>query len=279
MVDERLIEAIECCRGKSEDLALEEMALLAERLRGDKKLAEQFQRLQQLDAKIADAFPDVPVPDGLAERLVARLREEESAREKVATDKESSQPTLRRPNLRGPHRRTAWVAALLATAAAVLLVVRQDWFTAPEQPLTVGELRMAASDWYEPIQEKDDWRALPPPEGYAISPRVNLRARRWTHFSGAGDGIAYDLSPPGSRHGTYLLVVRSVVKGLVPNPPRKPLWTQGRGIAEWQSGELAYVLVVEGPIHRYRKILDTGVGPLARVQPRSPVKLRSDSPS
>ncbi len=71
--DERLIEAMEACRTESEDLSDPRLAFLAAELAVDPALREQFERLGRLDRAVGEAFGDVPVPEGLDRRILARL--------------------------------------------------------------------------------------------------------------------------------------------------------------------------------------------------------------
>ena len=72
---QRLWEAMESCRGGSDDLSDPQFADLAARLAEDPELRGQFQRLQQADGAIKAAFAEVPVPAGLADRVSRRLAE------------------------------------------------------------------------------------------------------------------------------------------------------------------------------------------------------------
>ena len=71
--DPRIREAMEACRPGSDDLEDPALVFLAEQLAADPKLGHVFERLQRLDGTVAEAFGDVPVPDGLADRITARL--------------------------------------------------------------------------------------------------------------------------------------------------------------------------------------------------------------
>ena len=72
--DAEIRDAIESCRPGSDDLGLPEMAPLAQALSADAALRASFNRIQRLDRRIVAATRDVPVPAGLAERVLARLQ-------------------------------------------------------------------------------------------------------------------------------------------------------------------------------------------------------------
>jgi hypothetical protein len=71
--DARIVEAVEACRPGSADVADPELAFLTAEMGVDRELEVIYERLQRIDARLAAAFHDVPVPGGLAERLLARL--------------------------------------------------------------------------------------------------------------------------------------------------------------------------------------------------------------
>ena len=79
--DERLLEALEACRPGSADLSDPALAHLAAEIAVDPALERLYERLQQIDARVAAAFQEVPVPAGLAERISERLAEAEHVRD------------------------------------------------------------------------------------------------------------------------------------------------------------------------------------------------------
>ena len=73
MDEPRIHEAIDACRPGGDDLQLPELQPLAARIQEDAELRERFEQLQALDRAIGREFCDVEVPDGLEERLLAKL--------------------------------------------------------------------------------------------------------------------------------------------------------------------------------------------------------------
>jgi hypothetical protein len=71
--DRRILEAIEVCRPGSNDLAEPALGFLAEKLATDASLRDLYERMQRVDARLAAAFRDVPVPERLAQRLLEHL--------------------------------------------------------------------------------------------------------------------------------------------------------------------------------------------------------------
>ena len=68
-----LADVLEACRPDRGDLEDPHFAPLADRLASDPELEERLRQMQHVDAVLGAAFHDVPVPDGLQERLLARL--------------------------------------------------------------------------------------------------------------------------------------------------------------------------------------------------------------
>ncbi len=72
-IDPRTLEALEACRPGSEDLSDPVMASLVSQMAASRELDDLYERLQKFDASLASAYQDVPVPEGLAERILAHL--------------------------------------------------------------------------------------------------------------------------------------------------------------------------------------------------------------
>ena len=81
MANERgIVEAIDACRPGSNDLDAPEMNDLARRLKEDRRIAAAFESLQRWDVRVGNAVGDVPVPEGLQARILARLMSAEPDR-------------------------------------------------------------------------------------------------------------------------------------------------------------------------------------------------------
>ena len=255
-LDPRILEAIEACRPGSEDPSDAEFAALADGMVANAELRTLYDKLKQTDVVLAEAFHDVPVPEGLADRIVDRLA---SARQTQLEDNaaESSPPIAKR----GRRLWRRWViGAALATAGSVAAFL--IWGT-PEERLTGEGVEWAA------IMLFDD-EGNPPPEGNPIAEKappgsyplggdvVSLPEIRWRRIDGeflGRRGVAYDLAPPGSPRAT-LYVVKCRVPGLRGSPPYNPARnSRNRCAAAWQSGGLLYVLVVDGGVGGYREVL------------------------
>jgi hypothetical protein len=258
---------MEACRPDGDDLAHPEMAPLAAQLAADPELETVFRRLQQADAPLGEAFGDVPVPDGLADRILARLAEGRAdspsdARPRAADPEgagygsppEEVEPagSLRRRWLLGG----VGVGAVAASVAIAFIVFRPGAPDLTESYVYQQAMDSFEQDWDEPGQLV---REAVPPGAFPADPEFNeLRFPesrwRWAKFLNR-KAVAYDLTPPGTRRAT-LYVVKCSVSGVAGLPPARPSHTTGnRSVAAWQTGEMLYVLVVEGGPRTYQNLL------------------------
>jgi hypothetical protein len=270
--DPRLLEAIEACRPGSEDASEPAMAFLAAGLAADPQLAELYQKIQKADGAVGEAFQDVPVPDGLAERILARLKTpagQGAPGEPAPPAGPTPDPIASAPPRRRMRRR--WLLAVgsvgaLAGAAALVAV-----FLFPRQPNRVyspAEIRQLASDLFEQQQDAFGTGPLvdaePPPGHLPYSADVVQRAqRRWRWVDLLERrGLAYDITLADGKRAT-LYVVRCQVGDLPRELPPRPAFTSGRrSTSAWQEGELLYVLVVDGNARTYHRFREPG-GPIA----------------
>jgi len=242
-------EKMEACRPGHDDLDNPELAGLAAEIAVRRDLENRFARLQRLDGALADAIQEVPVPDGLAGRLMAAL------------------PLAGEPAaFAHRHVRPWWFAAALAVAALVLVLV-SIWQSARSVPWTATAVLEEAVALFSnggqeagrPISDSSPPHALP------LSPAVHAWPQAsWHSISGFLDrnGVAYDLTSGRGTRAT-LYVVKRTVAGLPDEPPSRPaLGTGNCTAAAWQEGSLLYVLVVQGDATAYAEFLDLPRGPV-----------------
>ncbi len=151
--DERILEAIESCRPGSDDVADAGLAYLAAALAADPELDGLYQRTQQVDAVVAGCFRDVPVPEGLRQRLLDRLEAAETAEPGADDQPEAVACVDEQATRRGrlPSRR--WLlAGGLALGAALSIGVFCWLGMTTSDPLNVEMVQSEANlDDHEPF--------------------------------------------------------------------------------------------------------------------------------
>lgn len=278
--DSHIIEAMEACRPGSDDVGDPELAFLAAYLAANPELDETYERLQRLDGALTKAFQEVPVPEGLADRLLNQLSqsieapadalpaEAEPAQDDEVTREEPIAATA--PPKKPVSRRWLLVgAAGLALAGSLLLavVLQSDRTVFTEAQIAEMAIRFFDAESLSP----GDGRLVvesPPPKEFPISRMVFQHAQvRWravSQFLGQ-NGVAYELARPDGARAT-LYVTRQAGVGTPSTPPPQPvLTTHNRSVSAWQSGSLLYVLVVDGGPRLYRSYLDIPRGPVAAL--------------
>ncbi len=252
--DERILESLDVCRPGSDDVADPELAHLAAAMAADPQLEEIYERLQKTDAVLAGSIQDVPVPDGLAQRLTGQLA--------AASQKQVAARPKRKT------RRWLLIGGGSLTAAVVLLVAVVSFLTPPE-PIALAEVLERGIEFFN---EESPGTVYPlsenaPPSAYPFSSAVvEMPQTQWRRIRGflGGRGVAYDLSGPGGTTAT-LYVVRRRVADAPESPPLRPgLHTAGFSVSTWQSQSqgVLYVLVVRGNPTTYRGFLNLPRGPV-----------------
>ena len=291
---QRLWEAMESCRNGTDELRDPQFADLASRLAEDPELRGQFRRLQEADGAIKAGFTNLPLPAGLAERVLRCLAEaaptgsgergaesgeqmaESSGSAPGALDSIAAAAVIASPVMapdrpvplplptgRFSRRRLlVGIAATSAAAALFAVVWIQSHLPRHETPTSVLE---EAMDFFGKDSQPfgPSVSRVPPPADYPMSRDIarfqDIRWRYVEKFLG-GPAVAYDLPTVGGRATLY--VVRKNVPGLPSYPPDSPLSTGGMSAAAWQAGGTLYFLVVEGDAGTYSSYLDQSHGPL-----------------
>ena len=124
----RILEALEACRPGSDDVADPALEYLAAELDANPELEVLYGRLQRVDETLAAAFRDVPVPEGLQQRLLDRLAASRAAEAATADSTKAAEILAEDRQVAVPVRprriSRRWAAAGVAlTAAAIALVV------------------------------------------------------------------------------------------------------------------------------------------------------------
>ncbi len=222
-------------------------------------------RVAALDNALAGAMEQGPAPDGLAERLLERLRQAELERtEQAATflapaaepsTKLAEAATASAPaSVRLRFSRRRWqLGAALATAAAVC--VAAWWWTRPVESISYEQL-LASANAFDSAAAPDHWKSVaksPPQRWYAVPSAVSAQAaRRWKSVRGfiGRRGVAYELIAAAGAKGTLYVMPLSTgrsqsIAGLG-RSPGLPQRTGGLATAAWTDGTRLYVLVVHG---------------------------------
>jgi hypothetical protein len=280
--DARLWEAMEACRPGRDDLNDPEMAALAQQLAASPELASLHERLQRLDAALAGAFCDVPVPEGLEARILARLKAESIEGQSPSAESIPQMMVAGRHrevsggvDTRGPHAaRRRWMllaGGLTAAAAAVLVLAlvpfhKRGEFTRSD--VLDSAIAYHANDTHEGGRVLDK---ASPPSDYPFSATLlslvsgrfsEIRWRPVTDFLNRS-AVAFDLIGPEGRMAT-VYVASCSVDGLPAEVPPRPMLSTGEtSVSAWQEGNLVYVLVVDGGIQAYERLLVGSAGPVA----------------
>lgn len=222
-----------------------------------------------IDEKLAAAMFDVPVPAGLAERVLARLKRGEL----VERDETAS---TARPARRVP----AWflvggsVAAMAASLVAAIWLGMSPGGDLSEQYVLDEAIRSFEIGVEQPGPLAAD---TPAPADYPFSASVvPVRGTRWRSldgsFLGGCRGVVYDLpGMAGGRAALFVLAADSI-EAIGGRPALCPFTTAGCCASAWQESGLLYVLVVQGDAATYRAYLDLPHDPVARAF--SPARVR-----
>jgi hypothetical protein len=276
-IDPRILEAMEACRPGSDDVADPAMEPLRQRLADSPEVASTYHRLQRLDHAVVGAFGDVPVPEGLQDRILARLGASVGQQSPPEGKREGEAEIASVPGSLG---RKAWgrrwlVAACAVGAAAALLLgvvlhyQHSDKLRKPDVLSMAIEysINRPREGGYPMTGVVQPPRELPFSQGLAaiFSPgEAFFGAMRWRAVQGFlnRDGVAYDLVGRRGVAATVYVTAASV-DGLTSDVPLRPMLSTGQSSASaWQEGDLLYVLVVDGGIQDYERFFAVAGGPL-----------------
>ncbi len=248
---ERFREQIDACRPGSADLSLAELAELAALVKHDREVANELSRSQALDRAVSEALHDVPVPSGLADRLMAAMQTEATPAVALAERRGSNEPDR---DIRRRFSRRQWWLTGGVIALATLLVAIALPFVRLEREVVQEELGLDVAGWLSNLsQPTSKWKPVATvalPQGMELDPAVNGKALRWQSFPVRGSGgwtgtvTAIDLRPAGQPRA-MLFVVRSSARFAVPS--RRMALSGGFAATAWQRKNLGllFVLVVE----------------------------------
>ncbi|MBN1591474.1 MAG: hypothetical protein JW888_18315 [Pirellulales bacterium] len=272
--EQRTFEAIELAgraRVEASDPASRQFAAL---LAARPELAQLCERSARLDETLGCVFRDVPVPEGLLQRILSRLEEaqtEDPDGPVLAAPGRSASSSRNTDVLPGKRlSRRWWIAGTTGVVAASVLIAGMLCLWTSNGPTSAqevlheamnrfvatdaapGELISAETLASNPLLAShpfsDDIRRLP-----------RTRWRKVEDFLG-GSAVAYEMTGWGGTRATlFVLPCRHQIDGLRAKPAHHSnLATGGKAAGAWQTDGLLYVLVVEGDERAYRRFLDPG---------------------
>jgi len=282
--DPRILERLDACRPGSNDLADPEMEILATRLATSPELDELRQRLQRLDRELGHAFRDVPVPEGLADRILARLAAgEPSSRvpeggfdspEALADSPQATaSPSI--PEVPSKERRRTWrrwwlaLAAPAALAASLLIMflmraMHPADLRSPED-LCNKAIAYYLADSHQGSQSIASGSSATEACPFSASLSTQFPQIAWRSIQGFLDrsGVAYDIVGPGGGLATLYVIAGPVNTPLGSEPPGDPMHSTAQcSAAAWLEGSVVYVLVAAGEAEDYRRVVWYNAGPM-----------------
>jgi len=255
------------CRPDRSDLTDEQLRAVDAVLEQDAALREQWAATREWDTQLQAAFTDVPVPAGLADRLLAAASAP-SADDQTssapgsqplaeATDELTVEPAVAFPRESRWSRRA--ILSLAACAAALLLMAGPLAYWQWNDRLTTEFVVDSARTWAAQIDLAGWNESTPPAADYPLDPVLALYNVTWqrTDLLSDSEAVVYrgTLAPD---HTTALLFVIRTRQGraLRPLPPTQPdSSTGGLCIGVWKSQGCLYVLVVRGSQRAYLRAL------------------------
>lgn len=244
-----LRELIDACRPdqndpRRADLAAE-LGSLAQASHGDATVSAALQKSTQFDRNVRSALDDVPLPPGLAERLLAGC----NADQPTSSDENSPEQARAEIPARAAHPR--WtrrrVLAALSIAASLLVVmlggIGYRIVSGRTSPVSQESLAAKANQWFQQSGPAPEWSATKfPIQQYPFDHVVLVTPKKWRHLDSTT--IAYDLTESGGQRA-LLFVQRTSRPHNVRNLPFTKLGSSGGlAVGAWQRKDFVYVLVV-----------------------------------
>ena len=244
--------------GNDGGLDMADSLAVREAAAADPRIGAEVARVQAWDASLLRAMEDVPVPAGLAERLISAVKSQEAAEMVTPAAVVAKTADVKPAVQRGVPRRT-WLMSLAAAAAVMAVAVfggSYAWLLSG--PSAVAIVEEARKLWA--VQIDASWESVfsvASLEDYPWSGRLQVATvTGWQKVSTKLDenAVVYKLAIPNGRRA-MLLVMRSprAINGLLARDSDSS--TAGICIGTWQEGELVYVLMVEGNQQDYERLL------------------------
>jgi hypothetical protein len=225
------------------------------------------------DEKLAVALGDVPVPEGLADRILKALKDQEPflQGEKVRQDEDpAGEPSKSqvRASSASPKQVLLGAGLLAALAASLVMAVWLGIYQGEE--LSESVVLDEAIRSFDPAIESSGSLLgdVPGPADFPFSESVLLvRGTRWHILNedlfGGRSGVVYELPGPGRTRAVLYSVETGPIAGFDNAPALHPFTTAGCSASVWQEGGMLYVLVVQGDPSAYRAYLNLPRDPVA----------------
>lgn len=265
--------ALEACRPDRQDERLPEIAAALASTQPE-RVAKARRAIEGVDRTLATAIRQAPVPDGLAERVMAciAVAQEPAAPSKAASampkaampDGELLVPADRSDvrwgdelaSVNGHHSRRSWLALVASSSLAIAATLLLAFLIWPRATVDVAELQSQAVEFYDNDEDNNEHRpalnteALPTALGGVAADKV-IGWHQVELFRRSGHG--YDLANRGAKgtlvKGTlYVLPLNSwfgpKLRGLNVDPV--PQSTSAATVAAWADDTHVFILVVKG---------------------------------
>jgi hypothetical protein len=277
-MDKRIREELDACRPGSGDLSDPELSVAARAVDTSSDVRRDYERIGQWDAAIGQAVHRVKVPGGLADQILASLREAApdskllqagiaaATTQTAASNGQVQLAPAREEWLPPSWRLRNWSGTTLTIISAVVLLIGGGvWVQLnAELPFDVLAQRWRAelgSKW-QPVDDAP--QAFPLPE----SMRGFSSKWQWIDRLSPNPVVAYELTH-GKAGQAMLYVAKMSRPELRTSPPLSPQpGTVGQAIGYWRSGDVVYVLVAPDVL-RYQAFVRQSTAPLARMRPRA----------
>lgn len=207
--------------------------------------------IERTDRAIAAAMQQVPVPEGLAERILANLAHQQPAAACSAGD---HGPAITRPRpwaiarrRRAPRFKVALGGAAVAAAIGLVAFALRP----AREPIDAAYVEQLAQDLYAADDRDADLFATDVPRDFPLDARLSTgRVYGWRKVArGLLDlpTIAYELTSRRNARATlYVVSSKSLDLTRIGVAPQPAISTGGVTIGVWQNGGQLYVLVVQG---------------------------------
>jgi hypothetical protein len=229
-------------------------------MQADPQVEQRLKKSHRIDAVIGQSLHDVPIPDGLEQRLWAALSAGQPQLACIdSAARSQAQDSIVQP-IAGPwfarNRWKVWLSVAASVAAALVLAV---WVWMPGPQLASDEDVANQSQRWLANLSNSNWTRFAAPNARFPLPQ-SMKPYREQLLSGTRsslEAMCYDLSPDSRGAPLLFVCPYSSSTDLHPNQPF-PVASGKWHVGGWQSRGLVLVLAVRGSskeYHQYRDLL------------------------